>query len=372
MKTVHLSHLFFIKYVVAFACFSFVEAGSKKWEKLEHTIRMVRDLMVGVGHHNKEQRHGLTLVSGGFPRTGTKTIETALTHLGHKIYDVRAMLQHDHFSEWTSATKEWKEENNLQSIQKMVEKIELLGYTATLDAPMNLLAPAFIRVRPDAKVLWNYRAKGMEDWYRSFGFINWWLEGFLFARPWKWIFPNVNEKNQPLFMILLPWLEPPDRSSAGYFERPLPWFERQKGNVSFLDDKEVKQNWMETYQSWPKQLKDALSEAKGEDAIDTQYLEYTVQEGWEPLLGFLSDDADDRQKAMESLSSKGFPHVNDRSTMILIRQIMDFIGMIFPLFVLFVAYVLYLLIRGFVGLFRNAIGLVTHKHEMVPKAEKVD
>ena len=47
---------------------------------------------------------------------------------------------------------------------------------------------------------------------------------------------------------------------------------------------------------------------KDVDALDTQYLEYTVQEGWKPLLDFLlEEEGDHRDFISDPYRKSNFP-----------------------------------------------------------------
>ena len=257
------------------------------------------------------------------------------------------MVKHGHFDKWIDAAAEWKERDNLVPIKRMVNEVESLGYSATLDQPMNLFAPALIHVRPDAKVLWNYRFKGVEDWYRSIEFIAWFFEPLCYARSWKWIIPNTVGKIRPLLRVLLSFEMKPGLSFPDDLERPLPWYERLRDNEHPMHmDENVKRNWTQLYQEFPEKLQRALVEAKGREALDSQYLEYAVQDGWDPLLTFLLDEEAGREEIMTSLSQTHFPHVNDRLKLMKIHKVLDFIGMTFPLFIILFCYVAIASVRG--------------------------
>ena len=103
----------------------------------------------------------------------------------------------------------------------IVHNIESLGYTATMDIPMNLLAPALIQVRPDAKLLWNYRATGVEDWFESLALINEVAEPLFYAHPWKWVMPNPSRQMGTLIQILAS-ISQPDLNYPDHLERVLP------------------------------------------------------------------------------------------------------------------------------------------------------
>ena len=55
-------------------------------------------------------------------------------------------------------------------VEQLLIEIESLGYTATLDFPMNLFAKNFAQMRPSAKVLFTHR--DLEAWYNSWRNVN--------------------------------------------------------------------------------------------------------------------------------------------------------------------------------------------------------
>ena len=354
--------MFLLSKLVVLSYLSLAGAGSSRLEKLQNGMGLMRDLILREGYRDgsnkaKIKDGGLLLISGGFPRTGTKTIGVILKQVGFKVYDNRAMIEHDHFDKWTRAAKVWKDDGNLDPMRRMVEEIEHLGYTATFDVPMNLLAPALIPVRPDAKVLWNYRAKGAEDWYESMSFINWFAAPLFYARPWKWFLPNPSSQMKYLVEMLAS-VDQPDLMYPDHLDRPLPWYEHLKDNKHPCQTNEqIKQNWTSAYASFPDLLQTALLEAKGTEGLNTQYLEYTVQEGWAPLLDFLLGQGGDHdEEFITILSKQNFPHVNDRATLTMIRNVMEFIGMILPLFVIFILYSVLAIVRFLVGYKTKASG----------------
>ena len=352
-------------------------ADSTKWEKISNVATVFGGLLLRRGHVNTVDKlgqriYGLKVIGGGFPRTGTKTIETALAMMGHKVYDNRAMIEHDHYENWTKATELWVQNGDLSLTRQIVDEVEALGFTVTLDVPMNLLAPQLIRVRPDAKVLWSYRAKGVEDWYKSLTFINWFLEPLIFARPFSWmgIFPNIVGKMAPLQKMILD-IKKPALNYPEHLERPYPWYEKLKDDTHHMEtDGNLKQQFVEAYTSWPSKLQAAVVEMRGEKALTTHYLEYTVQEGWDPLLEFLLDNQEDRQLVKESLVAHEFPHVNDRSTLTMVKRIYDFLGLIFPLLIATILLSLFLILRKSVRLVSSLVRLVAPtKHESREKME---
>ena len=63
-----------------------VKAATGRLEKLQHAASVFRDVVRG--KHSLEysgQVKGLTVIGTDFPRTGAKSIEAALSLLGHRI-----------------------------------------------------------------------------------------------------------------------------------------------------------------------------------------------------------------------------------------------------------------------------------------------
>lgn len=338
MRSLHL--ITFLAYLASFA------NASSRWEQTSSGWGLVKHLILRGSHDDGSKlihQTGLSLISGGMPRTGTKSITTALKRLGFNVYDNLAMMKHGHYEKWIYAAVQYTEDENLEPIRRMVDEIESLGYTATMDVPMNFFAPALIQVRPDAKLLWNYRAKGIQDWYRSLVFINWFIDPLFYARPWKWFIPNHSEQMRPL-IHLFTMVEQP----IAQYERVLPWYERMISERHPMEaDKQTEQRWEIAYHLHPMRMQHALVEVRGEEALETQYLEFTTSDGWKPLLDFIfgDDDLGVHAEAISALSKEPFPHVNDKSTLLAMRKVLDFIGMIFPLFVMCLLYLVWIFAR---------------------------
>ena len=92
---------------------------------------------------------GLQVIGGGFARTGTKSTEAALLRLGHKIYDTRSILECNHADRWVQAARELREGKD-DELKTLLDEMELRGYTATLDFPVNLFAKALAELRSAA------------------------------------------------------------------------------------------------------------------------------------------------------------------------------------------------------------------------------
>lgn len=325
--------------LVALCSLEVVRCESSYWKRASNAFGLVGALILGndgAQSSDTKQRQGLQLISGGFPRTGTKSIEAALSRVGFRVYDVRAMLAHGHMDAWTAAAKEWKQNKNLEPMEDMVQLIEQLGYSSTMDIPMFMLAPALIHVRPNAKVLWNYRHAGIDDWYESFTWITKAAESLMYSRPWKWVLPNTSLMMKELVRTMSP-INAPKLTYPEYLERPLPWYDRLKGgNHPFETNGQLKFEWKGFYQAFPRVLQGTIRQARGVEDIDAHYLEYTVQQGWAPLLAFLEIED-------ETLASEPFPRMNYQGILKVVVRVMHFIALTLPLWI---GLILYLIWKG--------------------------
>ena len=163
-------------------------------QELYNAAHFLTELFVG---HKKKQHiaqhnipagpsaQGLQVIGAGFARTGTKSTEAALNLLGYKVYDAISMMQHDHVERWIEAAADMKYRQDYRALEELTREVEELGYTATLDNPMNLFALGLAKIRPDAKVLMTVR-DSPQVWYESY-------KGILMViapavqRPFKWI-----------------------------------------------------------------------------------------------------------------------------------------------------------------------------------------
>jgi hypothetical protein len=266
------------------------------------------------------EKKGLTVIGAGFSRTGTKSIEKALQTLGHRVYDMRGIIQHGHIDRWIQAAEDWKERDDLEGVKALLEDMEAKGYTATLDLPMNLFALAFADLRPKAKVLFSVR-DSEEKWVSSFQAIAHIIGPLYSCRPWKWIFPNLN-----FITTLVKTLQDFDAGEIVYpthISRPLPWFEEIHTHP--IDSPEKQQAWIELHKKFQRELKANLPK--------NRLLVYNCKQGWAPLIRFL--DIKD-----EALAKEDFPNINDRNTLKLVRKSMDLIAFAAPVWILIFLWIL--------------------------------
>lgn len=265
---------------------------------------------------------GLQLIGAGFSRTGTKSTEAALHQLGHQIYDIRSMTQYRHGPVIVQCAKEYKQGNTATCLQ-WLEDIESKGYTATLDAPINLLAVILSELRPEAKVLFNVR----DDEWKWVASLKGLLQSVshLEVRPWSWIVhaPGAAyDLFQELYDFELGRLSYPETVS-----RPLPWFEIP-GERSCLSSDRTHE-WVELHQRFEKELYEKIP--------SDRLLKFNVKQGWEPLVRFLNLDP--------KLAEEDFPYANDMKSVQRARAVMDVFAATIPLWFGLVVYCFYKCLR---------------------------
>eukprot|EP00913_Durusdinium_trenchii_P019097 g17947.t1 len=153
--------------------------------------RSVRLMATFLGLDFVEQRQSgkLEILGAGFSGSGAKSLQIALEKLGHKIYDIRSIIQWGHASAWIATAKELRD-GNRSRLEQMLSMLEDLGYTATMDFPMNL--------------------------------------------PWNWLLDL--KFNQQLLKVL--WdFDWPFPSYPDHIWRPLPWFEIVTSLPAFAAEK---------------------------------------------------------------------------------------------------------------------------------------
>jgi hypothetical protein len=268
----------------------------------------------------QQKQKGLTVIGAGFSRTGTKSIERGLQQLGHRVYDIRSMMQHGHTDRWIQAAEDWKVRGDLKQVETLLEEMEAEGYTATLDMPMNLFALAFSELRPKAKVLFSVR-DNEEKWIFSFQAFAHIMGPLRSCRPWVWIFPNLDSVMKLLNTILD--FDTEVMVFPTHLSRPLPWFEEIHTNP--MDSPEKQQAWIEMHKKFQKELKANLPRDR--------LLVYNVKQGWAPLIPFLGIED-------TALAKEDFPRINDLDTLMLVRKVMDLIAFALPVWILMLLWIL--------------------------------
>lgn len=322
-STMKSSHRFLPLLSLLILPFIFVDANTLT--KLSHAWSFVTDF-VFTRHSLKYtgELTGLQVIGAGFGRTGTKSIEAGLHGLGHRIYDLRSILENSHGDRWVLCAKEWKQ-GKKDSCEALIADLEREGYTATLDFPLNLFALVLADLRPDAKVLFSVRDTE-EKWIKSWAMIVKTLSCFV-SRPWKWVIPEFHFVQEAFYELEdFYWKEP--KYEDGDFVRVLPWFETLVYHPH-LDNTEGQQEWIELHRKFQAKLQANLSEDR--------LLVYNVKEGWGPLVPFLGLD--------DSYMNTPFPNVNDRKSVEIIRKVMDVMAIGLPVWCLMLLYVAVRLVR---------------------------
>lgn len=127
-------------------------------------------------------------------------------------------MQLGHERRWLEATKAWKEGSDLQPMEMLLEEIEAMGYSATQDTPMNFLATALIKLRPQRQGFCTAARDSAEEWYDSYVFIVEFTLRLQHGRPWKYVFPQISSWVRPILSLLLP-LDHPEKAIKPSFDR---------------------------------------------------------------------------------------------------------------------------------------------------------
>ena len=195
----------------------------------------------------------------------------------HQVYDTRSMIELNRGWEWEEAGRLAKHEQNYTLLEGLLEELEHLGYNATLDYPMNLLAPLLAARRPRAQVLMTVRPDN-SAWVESWCAVNDILSIFV-ARPWKWLvdldFPTKMVKSLYGFEHHYTAHYPEDIS------RPVPWWGQVHSPSKSCDSPHKMEAWIQLHEDFKQELTQQLGSPSA--APDSHFLVYSVQEGWGPL-----------------------------------------------------------------------------------------
>ncbi|CAJ1385149.1 unnamed protein product [Effrenium voratum] len=291
-----------------------VAAADEGWS-FWSSLRLVSGFL-GLDHlrEKKQRRAQLAIIGAGFSRTGTKSMETALSQLGYQIYDMRSMLQLGHVEGWLEAAQTWRRGNST-ALEKMLQTVEELGYTATLDLPMNLLAPALAEIRPSAKVVMTVRP--LEEWLESWANVNE-VMSCLVVRPWRWLVDlNFNQQMlKVLYDFHWPYPEYPE-----HVRRPLPWFEIVTSLPGF--EPSMREEWLQLHRRLQQDL----------EPMGRRVLVFDVRQGWPVLAEFLE----------VPIPEGDFPRTNSIAGMRLARRVLDVLAAALPLWVPLALWLLWVL-----------------------------
>ena len=303
------------------------------FEKAIYVLKLQYDFVTGkhsLPYDSGKHHDGLSVIGGGFPRTGTKSIEYALgTYYGHRIYDMRSVIENDHFDRWIQISQDYMYRNDTTSLEVLVTEIEEMGYTATLDFPLYMFTIPLSIIRPNAKVLLSVRDTP-DQWYTSFKNI---FDAFagqmIHCRPYIWLLPDVATPSTKIRDIMYNE-STPNITYPEYLNRPLPWYE------TIPTDRDIpamnREVWIGHYE---RHIKDVI-----ESVPEDRLLIFNVKHGWKPWIEFFGMPPTTSEKSIDVENDEPFPHVNDIQTIQSVAIIMKIIGIGFPIWVILFTIVL--------------------------------
>ncbi len=100
----------------------------------------------------------MKIIGVGMGRTGTTSIQRALTNFGYHAYNTEAMIKHKHFAAWINLFKGETDEPDWSTL--------FAGYDATLSWPACFFYKELMTVYPEAKFILTTRDP--ESWVDSF------------------------------------------------------------------------------------------------------------------------------------------------------------------------------------------------------------
>ncbi|CAK9017286.1 unnamed protein product [Durusdinium trenchii] len=228
------------------------------------------------------QALGLRVIVAGLGRTGTMSMLTALQRLGYKPYHLKSvMLNRSHASAWRAVA-----EHHMEAAE-VIEMIHHDGFDATMDNPMCELVELQLRLFPEAKVILTTHPRGAKGWAKSF--IQLMQVVRLQVANFSLTYPNILQF-VPVLRDLTAMRCLMGQETMGLRPCELIYesIEKQQAMPGWLEEQYEKHN--------------AYVRAK---VPKEKLLEFSVQDGWEPLCQFLG----------VPVPSMAFPHVNDSASM---------------------------------------------------------
>ena len=208
----------------------------------------------------------LEIIGVGYGRTGTFSTKHALDQLGYPCYHMFEVLENkankDHLEFWNNVA------NGKEGEQYDWNKV-FYNYRAAVDNPACCVWKELVEKYPDAKVLLTLHPRGADAWYEST------MDTIYFSEI-KWQFKFLR-----LFM--------PFAKKFGNMSSKLIWQRSHKGTMANRKDA------IEHYNNHIAEIKASVPADK--------LLVFSVDQGWEPLCGFLRVPVPDTD----------FPRVNDRN-----------------------------------------------------------
>ena len=224
-----------------------------------------------IDRHNRQRTVPLEVLSLGLPRTGTLSMQEALTTLGYPTYHYCRMFENVKDTDiWMEAYQAKQNDRANTDWRKLFDQV-LGDYSAVTDAPGVVLWKELLEAYPEAKIVLVER--DVNQWMSSFEVL---VEGVL----------------NPAATYVLRWSDPT-------------WFGRVincgRGWIRLLvgttDVKEVKKHSKGVYEAHYTNVRAAVPKDK--------ILDYKLGSGWEPLCKFLGKD----------IPNVPFPHRNETDTL---------------------------------------------------------
>ena len=208
----------------------------------------------------------LEIIGAGFGRTGTLSLQHALSALGYPCYHMFEVISNrankDHLKFWRAVG------NAPSGTQQDWERV-FAKYRAAVDFPAASVWRELIAAYPDAKVILSLHPKGPAAWYES---------------TWETI-----HTPQRMWQADVLELTTPFGRNMQDMTRKLIW---QRSLKNTMDDRE---RAIARYQEHAEEVKAAVPPER--------LLVFSVDQGWEPLCRFLG----------VPVPATPFPNVNDRN-----------------------------------------------------------
>ena len=241
----------------------------------------------------------LEIVGAGFGRTGTLSLQTALTALGYPCYHMLEIINNKanrgHLRFWGRVA------NAPEGSQQNWEEV-FANYRAAVDFPAAAVWRELVAAYPDAKVILSLHPKGAAGWYES-------AYETIYAPERMWQ-AKVIEYTTPF------------GRSMGDMTHKLIWGRALKGTMNDRDKA------LARYHAHIEEVRAAVP--------PDRLLVFSADQGWEPLCRFLG----------VAVPADAFPNVNDRKQIKkMIAGMMQGAYFILALGAVLVAVLVYLAIR---------------------------
>ncbi|XP_076815487.1 uncharacterized protein LOC143461604 isoform X1 [Clavelina lepadiformis] len=202
----------------------------------------------------------MKVIYAGFSKTGTKSMQAALTELGYNVYDFMEQYKYQG-KEWM---KIFKYGGTTEDFRKMFENVD-----AVTDMPACYFWDEIHKAFPDAKIVFSIRDE--ESWMKSLN-------------------KQMLENTKPIFRLLR-------------LLSPTMWQMTSYGDLMSLV--------IFGFSNWMNETAARMTYRRHnahvlQNAPKDKLLVYNVKEGWEPLCKFLGVD----------VPSKPFPHRNVRGNIL--------------------------------------------------------